>query len=385
MSFVSASSPECIDFENEEKEEVSKPLTSLQEILEWEKFVTPFQVESLQMRTEFSVRGSSFHCHSSKSSDWKHLELNTEDVPKTLVCHDMKGGYIEDRYIDGTETPDAYRFFHWAGIDTFVYFSHKLLTIPPPVWITAGHIHGVKVLGTLITEWDEGEVFWNMLLSNEKKRVSCVKKMVEICEKFGFDGYLLNVENKIPENDVPKLVKFVEELQEALHKKLPHSELVWYDSVISNGKLKWQNELNELNKLFVCDLKSQSGRLVVVYAVKGVPCDTPCSERRSAELRLALVLRDSPSAEPRMMWVNDCNGHQVQRTSDGSSWEPFNNKTPQTSWQVWEYSVPVRGHVVEIIAGLPPGCKAALLGWLEITDTGPEEICDMSKNARENH
>ena len=27
---------------------------------------------------------------------------------------------------------DSYYFRHWANIDTFVYFSHHLLTIPPP-------------------------------------------------------------------------------------------------------------------------------------------------------------------------------------------------------------------------------------------------------------
>ena len=27
---------------------------------------------------------------------------------------------------------ESYYFRHWANIDTFVYFSHHLLTIPPP-------------------------------------------------------------------------------------------------------------------------------------------------------------------------------------------------------------------------------------------------------------
>jgi hypothetical protein len=30
-------------------------------------------------------------------------------------------------------------------VDVFVYFSHHLVTVPPPGWIHAAHKHGVKV------------------------------------------------------------------------------------------------------------------------------------------------------------------------------------------------------------------------------------------------
>jgi mannosyl-glycoprotein endo-beta-N-acetylglucosaminidase len=51
------------------------------------------------------------------------------------------------RFVNGSTKHDEYRFFHWAGIDIFVYFSHQLVTIPPLVWINAAHLHGTKVLG----------------------------------------------------------------------------------------------------------------------------------------------------------------------------------------------------------------------------------------------
>ncbi|KAJ8890084.1 hypothetical protein PR048_009591 [Dryococelus australis] len=50
-------------------------------------------------------------------------------------------------FVNGSTKHDEYRFFHWAGIDTFVYFSHHFITIPPPVWVNAAHLHGVKILG----------------------------------------------------------------------------------------------------------------------------------------------------------------------------------------------------------------------------------------------
>ncbi|KAH8038250.1 hypothetical protein HPB51_000191 [Rhipicephalus microplus] len=68
--------------------------------------------------------------------------------PRIMFCHDMMGGYLEDRFIHGCDKPHAYRFHHWQLIDSFVYYAHHLVTIPPPGWISAGHKHGVKVLVT---------------------------------------------------------------------------------------------------------------------------------------------------------------------------------------------------------------------------------------------
>lgn len=51
------------------------------------------------------------------------------------------------RFVQGSDKYDAYRFYHWHLVDTFVYFSHHMITIPPPCWINAAHKHGVPVLG----------------------------------------------------------------------------------------------------------------------------------------------------------------------------------------------------------------------------------------------
>ena len=40
-----------------------------------------------------------------------------------------------------------------------------------------------------------------------------------------------------------------------MHAAKPWSQVIWYDSVITNGQLKWQNALNQFNEPFfnVCD------------------------------------------------------------------------------------------------------------------------------------
>ena len=73
---------------------------------------------------EFSGLGTAFPCVST-------------DFSPCCVC----------RLIEGSVDCDSYVFWHWWNIDIFVYFSHHFITIPPLCWITAGHLHQVKVLG----------------------------------------------------------------------------------------------------------------------------------------------------------------------------------------------------------------------------------------------
>ncbi|XP_046734351.1 uncharacterized protein LOC124404338 isoform X2 [Diprion similis] len=182
-------------------------------------------------------------------------KCNRNEKPKTLVCHDMKGGYLDDRFIFGSDAHDSYVFYHWSGVDSFIYFSHHLVTIPPYGWINAAHTHGVKVLGTVITEWKDGERIWKEIFSSEAEIKRFADALVSLATFYKFDGWLVNVENKIDEDDVDKLIFFVKYLTDNIHAAIEGSEVIWYDSVTMKGELKWQNELNDLNKCFfeVCD------------------------------------------------------------------------------------------------------------------------------------
>ncbi|XP_039766941.1 cytosolic endo-beta-N-acetylglucosaminidase [Ornithorhynchus anatinus] len=176
--------------------------------------------------------------------------------PRTLVCHDMMGGYLEDRFVQGSATPDPYVFYHWQHIDIFVYFSHRLLTIPPVGWTNAAHRHGVSVLGTLITEWTEGASICEMFLGGTEDTFRAVAdQLVRIAQFFGFDGWLVNIENVLTAAAVSNAPRFLRYLTEELHRQVPGSLVLWYDSVVEGGQLKWQDELNEKNRVFfeACD------------------------------------------------------------------------------------------------------------------------------------
>ncbi|KAK9829564.1 hypothetical protein WJX72_006515 [[Myrmecia] bisecta] len=117
--------------------------------------------------------------------------------PKLLVCHDMAGGYLEDRFaLFGGSDPDFFRIDAWAMIDTFVYFSHHLVTIPPPGWMDACHTHGVPVLVELVS---------NLLHLIRRLRILMMPQQ---------------------------------------------GRVVWYDAVTVQGKLEWQDSLTPLNQAF---------------------------------------------------------------------------------------------------------------------------------------
>ena len=83
------------------------PLHSLEELDFWHSGQDPWNVATVPLQV---------------SEKYKQL-----GEPKTLFCHDMMGGYHYDKYPQGHWECNNYCFYHWAYIDTFIYFSHRLV------------------------------------------------------------------------------------------------------------------------------------------------------------------------------------------------------------------------------------------------------------------
>ncbi|KAK1355099.1 Mannosyl-glycoprotein endo-beta-N-acetylglucosaminidase [Heracleum sosnowskyi] len=214
-------------------------------------------LEELESRSYFD----SFHYPFNKSSAClQGVRGNAAEKvlpmrPRLLVCHDMAGGYSDDKWVQGGNNPDAYAIWHWYLMDVFVYFSHSLVTLPPPCWVNAGHLHGVKVLGTFITEWDEGKVITRKLLETKESAHMYAERLTELAVSLGFDGWLINMEVEVDIGQIPNLKEFVSHLTRTMHSSKAGSLVIWYDSVTTYGKLEWQDHLNDSNKPYfdVCD------------------------------------------------------------------------------------------------------------------------------------
>src|SRR3546814_5602018 len=97
----------------------------------------------------------------------------------------MQGGYLEDRYDNGGSYRDPFQLYHWDLIDVLVYFSHSFVTIPPHSWVAACHKRNTLVLGTLITDWDEGAKSCAQLFESVESAHFLACKLADIAFDYG--------------------------------------------------------------------------------------------------------------------------------------------------------------------------------------------------------
>lgn len=135
-----------------------------------------------------------------------HVLLEQTRRGRLLVCHDFKGGYhayetgcyASCSALGGASYGDgAYRVSAWELVDSFVYFSHSLVTVPPPAWINLCHAHEVKALGTLITEWDQGHQHCSRLFADTQAAETTARQLAALARYRRFEGWLINIENKV--------------------------------------------------------------------------------------------------------------------------------------------------------------------------------------------
>lgn len=128
------------------------------------------------------------------------------------------------------------------------------------------HRHGTRVLGTFITEWDAGYDVCAELLRSEQTAEKAAAKLTQIAVEYGFDGWLVNIENKVdPGANIGRLVHFLRSLTSQMRaakgaggaggggagvSSSSSATVLWYDSVTVNGELKWQDCLNAKNRVF---------------------------------------------------------------------------------------------------------------------------------------
>lgn len=164
----------------------------------------------------------------------KVTRIGDEQKANVLICHDYAGNYHDYEASQGIgvdDFSDACEYLQF--VDTFIYFSHKLVCVPPPTWTNTLHRNGVLSLGTLLIEpqtKDTESLLYSVQGSpgpNAKQTFLMAVKLADIARHFGFDGYLINIEKPFPNQslDAKALEAFLQQLREELG---PDRKVIWY-------------------------------------------------------------------------------------------------------------------------------------------------------------
>lgn len=158
-----------------------------------------------------------------------------------------QGGYHDYESIRpiGSLEEKLYSCGYLQYVDTFVYFSHKLVCVPPPTWTNSMHRNGVKVLGTFMLE--PGKDHIEQMFDKVDGEYIVARQLARMSHFFGFDGWLLNIEEEIPSsipNVKAQMLQFIGTLRRLLGKE---GRVIWYDALTSDNEVDYQNGLTPKN------------------------------------------------------------------------------------------------------------------------------------------
>lgn len=207
-----SSQPSCVDAERAEQwtRDALKGfayLKTFDELLAW----TEDDVDALQKsNTPLLQRAQSDRDHGAK----------------VMLIHDYQGGYNDYESCQGQVVPkEQYSCNYLQFVETFVYFSHRLVSVPPPTWTNTCHRNGVNVLGTFIVEPGSTDVEC-ILQQDELGSFWVARKLADMAKCYGFEGWLINIETSFPllSWSAAKLEGFLRQLRAELG---VNSKVVW--------------------------------------------------------------------------------------------------------------------------------------------------------------
>ncbi|KAF2744493.1 glycoside hydrolase family 85 protein [Sporormia fimetaria CBS 119925] len=171
-----------------------------------------------------------------------------EGTAKLAICHDYAGNYHDYEASQGAGVDEeSYSCEYLQFVDCFIYFSHKLVCVPPPSWVNTLHRNGVKAIGTLLVERQTPGT--EQLLHQIAGCFPVAEKLARLADHYGFDGWLMNIEKPFPKEqwDAQTLQSFLKQLKEMLGKE---RTLIWYDALTWENNVEYQNAFTDKNLVF---------------------------------------------------------------------------------------------------------------------------------------
>lgn len=155
-------------------------------------------------------------------------------------------------YVDSANKFNLFNFSHWQYIDILAWFGGSAsspILIPSKAWVDAAHKNGVKVIGTVffapaVYGGSPAQV-QSFLVKDSLGNFKAAAKLIEIANYYNFDGWIMNCETSCGGAIGALMASFINRLDSAYT-----GELIWYDSMLQNGSVSYQNKLNANNSYF---------------------------------------------------------------------------------------------------------------------------------------
>lgn len=188
----------------------------------------------------------------------------TQNKETEVVALSIMNGSTSGNAPHGLNTFDSNTFSYWQYIDKMVYWggsSGEGLIVPPSPDVTnAAHKNGVPILGTIFFPpmSFNGKMEWfdDFLQQDEAGDFPMVDKLIEVAELYQFDGWFINQETEgneeqpLTKEHAVQMSNFIRQFKEQSKDRF---EIMYYDSMTSDGVVDWQNALNDENALFLID------------------------------------------------------------------------------------------------------------------------------------
>ncbi|MFS4418202.1 endo-beta-N-acetylglucosaminidase [Maribacter sp. 2307ULW6-5] len=154
----------------------------------------------------------------------------------------------------GFTSVTEYAFPYWQYLDYFVQWggsaAEGLILAPLPTWTDAAHKNGVRSIGTVFfppnVYGGKEEWVYEFLVQREDGSFPVADKLIEVAQTYKFDGWFINQETyDLKEGTAEKMIDFL-----TYYKQRSDLKLVWYDAMIKDSRVIWQDELNHHNQMY---------------------------------------------------------------------------------------------------------------------------------------
>lgn len=85
----------------------------------------------------------------------------------------------------------------------------------------------MQILGTFITEFGQGRHRCNKLFSSNQSAEVVADQLVAVAAHYGFEGWLVNIENSLSKEQVEVMKHFVGYLRARMAAVVQHGMVVW--------------------------------------------------------------------------------------------------------------------------------------------------------------